>query len=110
MTELDRFADQKNHRIQVFTAERKFLRMFGSRGRERRELYQPISIAIDTSDRVYVGDLNHRISVFSTEDRFLTSFGRKAGEFEYQWMLVVWCMCVIVITIVLVSVYLHTLL
>ncbi len=83
MTELDRFADQKNHRIQVFTAERKFLRMFGSSGRDRRELYQPISIAIDTSDRVYVGGLNHRISVFHTKDRFLTSFGRKAGEFEY---------------------------
>ncbi len=79
-------ADFDNHRIQLFTAEGKFLRMFGRHGEGRGELYYPISITIDTSDRVYVGDCNHRISVFTSGGQFLTSFGRKGegpGEFEY---------------------------
>ncbi len=41
-----------------------------------------ITLTIDTSDGVYVGDLNHRISVFTTDGQFLTSFMRP-GEFEY---------------------------
>ncbi len=50
------------------------------------ELDRPISITIDTSDRVYVGDWNHHISVFTSEGQFLTSFGQKGkrpGEFKY---------------------------
>ncbi len=79
-------ADQNNHCIQVFTAEGNFLRMFDRRGEGRGELDRPISITIDTSDRVYVGDYNHRISVFTSEGQFLTSFGQKRegpGEFKY---------------------------
>ena len=79
-------ADTHNIRIQVFTAGGKLLRMFGRYGRRRGELDHPICITIDTSDRVYVGDLNHRISVFTSEGQFLTSFGWKGegpGEFEY---------------------------
>ncbi len=78
-------ADTNNHRIQILTAEGKFLRMFGKYGQGRGELDQPMSIAIDTSDRVYVGDYNNRISVFTSEGEFLTSFGQKGegpGEFN----------------------------
>ncbi len=74
-------ADRNNNRIQVFTADGKFLRMFG-----RGKLYLPISIAVDTSDRVYVGDYNHHISVFTSEGQFLTLFGNMGegpGEFRY---------------------------
>ncbi len=59
--------------------------MFGRQGEGRGKLFRPISITIDTSDRVYVGDLNHCISVFTSEGQFLTSFGRKGegpGEFN----------------------------
>ncbi len=80
-------ANQHNHRIQLFTAKGKFLRMFGRRGEGREELVRPIGITIDTSDRVYVGDCNHRISVFTSEGQFVTSFGREGkepGEFEYH--------------------------
>ncbi len=69
-----------DHRIQVFTAEGKFLRMFGRHGHGRGELNWPFSITIDTSDRIYVGDLNHRISVFTSEGHFITSFGGNKGE------------------------------
>ena len=80
-------ADVCNHRIQVFTAEGKFLWMFGRRGRGRGELDMPIGIAIDTSDQmVYVSELgNHRISAFTSDGQFVSSFGshgKKPGEFK----------------------------
>ena len=55
------------------------MKRFGKRDDGKGELDYPISITIDTSDRVYVGDLNHRISVFTTDGQF-TSFMRP-GEF-----------------------------
>ena len=71
-------ADRDNHRIQVFTAEGKFLRMFGLR--------KPIGIAIDTDNMVYVSDsINDRISLFTLEGQFVTSFGKRGtgpGEFQ----------------------------
>jgi tripartite motif-containing protein 2/3/tripartite motif-containing protein 71 len=78
-------ADQSSHRIQVFTAEGKFLRMFGRCGHGRWKLYSPIGVAIDASDNVvYVSESgNHRVSVFTSKGRFVTSFGRegkRAGE------------------------------
>ncbi len=55
--------------------------MFGRHayGEGRGELDLPISITIDTSDRVYVGDCNHRISVFTSESQFFIPFSQK-GE------------------------------
>ncbi len=57
--------------------------MFGRYGDGREELYHPISIAIDTSDRVYVGNYNHHISVFTSDGQFLTSFGKGPRELKY---------------------------
>ncbi len=60
--------------------------MFGRHGEGRGKLNLPISITIDTSDRVYVGDCNHRISVFTSKGHYLTSFGQKGEgpeEFTY---------------------------
>ena len=57
-------ADSDNHLIQVFTAEGRFLRMFGRRDKGRGELGWPAGVAIDTSDVVYVSDwANHCLSV-----------------------------------------------
>ncbi len=80
-------ADFSNHRIQVFTAKGMFLRMFDRLGHGRpREPFCPISIAIDTSDRVYVGDTDHCVSLFTSDGHFISSFGRKGsgpGEFNF---------------------------
>ena len=66
-------ADTRNHRIQVFTAEGKFLKMFGKRGHGRRELDRPDGVAIDTDDMVYVTEGgNCRVSVFTSEGDFIT--------------------------------------
>lgn len=59
--------------------------MFGRHGQGEGELDRPISIAVDTNDRVYVSEgSNHRISIFVSKGQFVTSFGgrgEKPGEF-----------------------------
>ena len=79
-------ADISNRRIQVFTAEGKFLRMFGNHGQQRGKLNLPAGIAMDTSDMVYVSEWDNQcVSVFTSEGQFVASFGRKGsepGEFE----------------------------
>ena len=73
-------ADTGNHRIQVFTAEGKFLRVFGRHGEGKRRLDWPFGVAIDSSDMVYVSDhLNYRVVVLTSEGHFVMTFGRK-GE------------------------------
>ncbi len=48
-------ADTGNHRIQVFTAEGKLLKMFGRHdGQGRGELNWPGGVAIDSNGMVYV--------------------------------------------------------
>ena len=82
-------ADTYNNRIQVFTAEGKFLRMFERHG-------YLSGIAIDTSDLFYISDNNiRRISVFTSDGQLMSylSFGRKEegrlGEFDWPYGLAV---------------------
>ena len=73
--------DMQNHRIQVFSAGGKFLRMFG-----KGKLNQPLGIAIDARDMVYVSDGNYHVSVFTSGGEFVTSLGREGmgeGKFNY---------------------------
>ena len=79
-------ADCDGHRIQVFTAEGKFLRNFGKKGSGDGELNFPSSVSIDSDDIVYVTDSNHRVSMFTSEGQFLRSFGtygKGPGQFNY---------------------------
>ena len=72
------------YRIQVFTAEGKFLRMFGRRGQGKGELNSPMRISIDTSGLVYVSECgNDRVSVFTAEGQFVHSFGMKGKPGSY---------------------------
>ena len=86
-------ADTCNHHIQVFTAEGKFLKMFGGHGQGKGELSLPYHIARDTNDLMYVSEKeNSRISVFTSEGQFVLSFGRKGegpGEFDWPYGLAV---------------------
>ena len=78
-------ADYSNHRVQVFTPEGQYLRMFGIKGTCASELFYPAGIAVD-GDQVYVAEYaNHRISVFSTEGKFLKLFGHRGSAIaEFQ--------------------------
>lgn len=79
-------ADSLNHRIQVFSPEGKFLRMFGKFGKGEGELSWPVAVAVDDPrGTVYVSEhRNHRVSVFTPEGKHLLSFGKEGngpGEF-----------------------------
>ena len=80
-------ADTGNDRIQVFTAEGTFVRMFGRCCQGREELDEPCGVAVDTSGMVYVSEEgNSRVSVFTSDGQFVTSFGRRGkgvGEFIF---------------------------
>ena len=78
--------DRNNYCIQVFTAEGKFLMMFGRFGQGKGELNNPISIAVHDG-LLYVGEgWNDRVSVFTLEGRFVTSFGSEgAGPGQFDW-------------------------
>lgn len=74
-------SDYNNHCIQVFTADGKFLRMFGGRGEGKGELREPYGITIDSEDKVYISDWkNHCISIYTPEGQFVTSFGSQGNE------------------------------
>ena len=95
-------ADSRNHRIQVFTANGKFLRKFGCRGKGEGELDFPVGVAVDSRGKIFIGEReNHRISVFTTKGEFVKSCGqcgRRPGEFDHpRWLAVddcgVLCVC-----------------
>ena len=61
-------ADTWNYRVQKFTADGKFVQMWGYFGQAEAPdaFYGPRSIAVDNDGRVYVGDTgNKRIVVFN---------------------------------------------
>ena len=86
-------ADSDNDRVQVFTAEGKFLRMLRRRvcdskgGDLSTQLNWLTGIAIDASDMLYVCDSdNSRICVFTSAGVFVTSFGscgEQPGQFKW---------------------------
>ena len=58
--------DLSNHRVQVFTAEGKFLKMFGGM----------VILRVWSNDMVYVSESgNSCVSVFTSHGVFVTSFG-----------------------------------
>ena len=60
-------ADWGNHRIQVFTAEGMFLRMFGRHGKGRGELQDSRGVAVDSSGRVMSVIIGIAVSLYSPQ-------------------------------------------
>lgn len=74
--------DSRNHRVQVFTKDGKFLHKWGSFGTGEGQFNLPWGIAIDGSGDVYVADWkNDRVQKFAPDGKFLATFGRP-GEGE----------------------------
>ena len=73
-------ADSGNYRIQVFTAEGIFLKMFAG------ELKWPVGIAIDANNKMFVAEgEGHRVSMLTTEGQIVSSLGKRGaapGEFK----------------------------
>jgi tripartite motif-containing protein 71 len=64
-------ADLLNARVQKFDASWKFLMKWGTAGEGDGQFAAPISIVVDSQDRVYVYDNSTRIQVFDTNGKFL---------------------------------------
>ncbi len=81
-------ADTWNHRIQSFSADGKFLKMWGYFGQAEAPdaFWGPRSVVVDDQNRVYVTDTgNKRIAVFTNAGEFVTQFGTtgvEAGQFD----------------------------
>lgn len=79
-------ADAGNCRVQVFSADGKFLRSWGSCGGEQGQFQKPLDVAIGPRGDVYVADFElDRVQVFSRDGAFKFSWGRpgkKQGEFS----------------------------
>ncbi len=80
-------ADTWNHRIQKFTAEGKFVTMWGVFGNDENPmmLWGPRAVAVDAEGRVFVADTgNKRIVIYDADGHPLGQFGRGGagvGEF-----------------------------
>jgi predicted membrane-bound mannosyltransferase/DNA-binding beta-propeller fold protein YncE len=81
-------ADTFNHRIQKFTADGNFVKMWGifAQGDDPQSFWGPRGIAIDPKGNVLVTDTgNKRVLVFDQELNFITQFGGagfEAGQFD----------------------------
>jgi predicted membrane-bound mannosyltransferase/DNA-binding beta-propeller fold protein YncE len=81
-------ADTWNHRIQKFTAEGQFIKMWGyfGQGDQPDAFYGPRGLTVDAAGRVYVADTgNKRIVVFDSQGEYVTQFGSSGltpGQFD----------------------------
>ena len=80
--------DTWNHRVQKFSADGKFIKMWGSFGQAERadSFWGPRTIAIDAKGRIFVMDTgNKRVAIFDPEGQGLGSFGTPGlnpGQFD----------------------------
>jgi peptidylamidoglycolate lyase len=64
-----------NNRIVAFAPDGRFLRQWGTKGKEQGQFNLPHSLATDSDDRIYVVDRgNARIQCFDKTGRFLTQW------------------------------------
>ena len=81
-------SDTWNHRIQAFTSDGQFIRMWGFFGQAETgdAFWGPRGLAIDSRGRVYVADTgNKRIAIFEADGTFVTQFGTaglEIGQFD----------------------------
>ncbi|MBE0698886.1 MAG: 6-bladed beta-propeller [Anaerolineaceae bacterium] len=81
-------SDTWNHRVQKFTADGKFIKMWGyfGQGEAPEAFWGPRGLAVDTEGRLYVMDTgNKRIAIFDPDGNFISQFGTAGfdpGQFD----------------------------
>jgi DNA-binding beta-propeller fold protein YncE len=81
-------ADTWNHRVQKFTADGQFVKMWGyfGQGEAPEAFWGPRGLAVDSRNRIYVTDTgNKRVVVFDSNGNFVTQFGTsgfEVGQFD----------------------------
>ena len=82
-------ADSCNHRIQVFTADGKLVRVFGKPGSGVGELSYPYDVRVDKAGNVFVCEFgNSRIQVFDKNGvsvEIIGGVGGAPGRFNNPW-------------------------
>ncbi|MGA2543577.1 MAG: 6-bladed beta-propeller [Verrucomicrobiota bacterium] len=82
-------ADSCNQRIQIFSAEGKFLRAYGKAGSRAGEFSYPYDIQVDGAGRQYVCEFgNQRIQIFDAQNQpleILGGPGAAPGQFSEPW-------------------------
>ncbi len=78
--------ERNNNRVQVFSAEGKFIRAFGKAGSGPAQLDRPGGVAVNFAGIAFVTDAsNNRVQVFGSDGRFMCTIGQKGrgdGQFE----------------------------
>jgi sugar lactone lactonase YvrE len=79
--------DQENNRVQKFTSTGTFSLKWGKNGGDgttgtgNGEFKQPVGLAINSADNVYVADtFNHRVQKFSSTGTFSLKWGKNGGD------------------------------
>ena len=67
--------DRQNYRIQIFTQDGEFVRMW-------TDLARPGDLFIDDDDVVYVAEMDGRVSIFTYDGRLITSWGGEERTVE----------------------------
>jgi sugar lactone lactonase YvrE len=84
-------ADSCNHRIQVFTAEGRWLRAYGRPGSGPGQLSYPYDVRVDAQGHQFVCEFgNSRIQVFDPRDQAVEIIGGPGagpGQFDNPWSL-----------------------
>lgn len=81
----DGHGSQGNNRIVKFNSRGRFIKTWGSTGKEDGEFRDPHALAMDSTGRLFVGDRgNSRLQIFDQDGSHLetwTQFGRPSGLF-----------------------------
>ncbi|MDF1661529.1 MAG: 6-bladed beta-propeller [Planctomycetota bacterium] len=77
-------------RVQIFDAQGRFLKAFGTFGSRPGEFQRPMALCIDekNSELLVADAVNHRIQIFDLEGRFkraLGSLGEDLGQLKYPY-------------------------
>jgi uncharacterized protein (TIGR03663 family) len=81
-------SDTWNHRVEKFSADGKFLKMWGYFGQAEKPeaFWGPRGVAVDSKGRLFVTDTgNKRIVIFDSEGNFISQFGSAGidpGQFD----------------------------
>lgn len=74
-------ADPSNNRLQVFSADGRFVRVIGRSGLAHGRLNNPEGVAIDHAGNIYVADnRNDRVEKFSSRGRYVATVGHRRGH------------------------------
>ena len=82
--------DSKNHRVQLFDRQGKFVLLFGGAGEENGKFNQPEGVCVlpETNQIVVVDNNNHRVQAFSEDGKYMFTLGQgrmgsSAGQLRF---------------------------